>query len=122
MADPERLICASDALQDGGAGVRFTVERHGRAEPAFAIRFGGRVHAYLNRCAHVPTELDWVEGQFFDADRRLLICATHGAVYDPSSGACLGGPCRGGRLVGVAVAEIDGEVLLVDDRRVEDRP
>ena len=31
---------------------------------AFALRFDGRVVAYLNRCAHVPTEMDWQPGQF----------------------------------------------------------
>ena len=27
--------------------------------------------AYLNRCAHVPTELDWQPGEFLDADQRV---------------------------------------------------
>lgn len=122
MAEQERLICASTDLQDGGEGARFAVARYGRTEAAFAIRFDGEVHAYLNRCAHVPTELDWVEGQFFDSDRSLLICATHGALYDPATGACLGGPCKGGRLVKLAVTERDGLVLLVEDRRVDVAP
>ena len=66
MADGERLICASAELIDGGAAVRFSVERNGVAEPAFVVRFSGKVYAYFNRCAHVPVELDWQEGRFFD--------------------------------------------------------
>ena len=93
MADAPRVICASRELVDSGRGVRFEIEYFGEAAPAFAVRYRGRAHAYLNRCAHVAMELDWQEGVFFDADGRDLVCATHGALYEPSSGRCLGGPC-----------------------------
>lgn len=112
MADGPRLICPSEDLQDNGLGVRFEITLWGRTQAAFAIRYQGRVYAYQNRCAHVPTELDWLPGQFFDGDRQLIICGTHGAVYDPRSGRCVGGPCRGGRLSPVAVCERDGGVWL----------
>lgn len=107
-------LCDSAALTDGGPGVRFTVERDGRREPAFAVRFAGRVHAYLNRCAHKLVELDWEEGRFFDSERRYLVCATHGALYEPTSGACIAGPCVGGRLVALAVHEDENGVWLAD--------
>jgi nitrite reductase/ring-hydroxylating ferredoxin subunit len=70
------------------------------------------VHAYLNRCAHRSLELDWNEGDFFDAFGEHLLCATHGARYAPASGACVGGPCRGAGLVKLAVSEENGDVLL----------
>lgn len=113
MAEGERLICASEALVDGGPGVRFSVARHGAEEPAFAIRFGGRVYAYLNRCGHVPVELDWQHGEFFDHSKLYLICATHGALYAPESGRCLGGRCNGKGLVAVPVVEREGHVYLI---------
>lgn len=112
VSAPGSVLCASAALVDGGAGVRFTVLHRGRAEPAFVIRHQHKVHAYLNRCAHKLVELDWEPGQFFDAERRTLICATHGARYDPASGACVDGPCRGARLVSLAVEEAGGLIRL----------
>jgi len=113
MAGRERVvICPAAALVDGGDGVRFELRREGASHSAFAIRYEGRVHAYFNRCAHVGVELDWQPGRFLDADGIVLICSTHGALYDPATGACLGGPCRGGGLVPVAVEEVDGEVVL----------
>ncbi|MEO8718072.1 MAG: Rieske 2Fe-2S domain-containing protein [Burkholderiales bacterium] len=117
MADGERLICASAALRDSGDGVRFEVEYFGEPAPAFAVRYRGCVHAYLNRCAHVAMELDWREGQFFDFSGRDLICSTHGASYDAASGRCLGGPCNGTALVRLRVVERDGRIyyLGVDD-------
>jgi nitrite reductase/ring-hydroxylating ferredoxin subunit len=104
-------LCDAALLVDGGAGLRFEVPHGGRLAAAFAIRHEGRVHAYLNRCAHVGVELDWVDGQFFDADSLWLVCAAHGAAYDPATGACAGGPCAGrGGLWPLRVVEKDGVV------------
>ena len=114
MAAGERLICDSVALVDGGNGVRFEVDWQGRQEPAFVIRFRGQVHAYLNRCSHVPIEIDWQHGQFFDFTGLYLVCSTHGALYAPESGACLGGRCNGKGLRPLAVAEKDGRVYLIE--------
>ena len=112
MVEDERLICPSSALEDGGEGVRFTVSAGGHTVAAFAIRFRGTVRAYLNRCGHMPMELDWVAGRFFDAERQLLICSTHGAEYDPLTGGCRGGPCSGVGLSALEVAEHEGCVYL----------
>ncbi|MBL8379304.1 MAG: Rieske 2Fe-2S domain-containing protein [Burkholderiales bacterium] len=114
MAGKARLICASAALAEGGAGVRFEREGARGPESAFVVRFDGTAHAYLNRCAHVPVELDWQPGNFFDADGLYLMCATHGATYDAATGRCAGGPCRGQGLIKVAVTERDGGIYLED--------
>jgi nitrite reductase/ring-hydroxylating ferredoxin subunit len=76
---------------------------------AFAIRYQGQAHAYLNRCSHVAMEMDYQPNRFFDISGHWLMCATHGALYQPQTGACRGGPCRGG-LVKIDVFETDGVV------------
>jgi nitrite reductase/ring-hydroxylating ferredoxin subunit len=108
-------ICASHVLEDGGKGVRFPVTAGGEDASGFVVRYGGSVYGYLNRCAHVPIELDWNEGEFFDSSGLYLMCSTHGAVYLPESGRCAGGPCRGGRLYPVTVFESDGQVYWRPD-------
>ena len=115
MAASERLICAAGALVNGGPGVRFTAAHDGAPSAAFVVRHGGRAYAYLNRCAHVPTELDWMAGEFFDRSGLYLICATHGALYEPASGHCIAGPCAGQSLVALAVVERDGAIYLQED-------
>jgi len=112
VAETKRLICAAGDLVDSGKGVRFEVEYFGEPAVAFAIRYKGRVHGYLNRCAHVAMELDWQEGVFFDADGRDLLCSTHGATYEAATGRCVGGPCIGGRLLKLNVEERDGMVYF----------
>ena len=103
-------VCTSSALTDSGSGVRFTVNNG--QQPAFAIRIGGRVRAYLNRCGHIPVELDWPEGQFLDDDARFIQCATHGAIYDPQTGACVGGPCQGRGLIALRCEERDNQIWV----------
>jgi nitrite reductase/ring-hydroxylating ferredoxin subunit len=114
MAQRQRLICASGAVADGGRGVRFGVERDGMAVAAFVIRYRGKLHAYLNSCAHIPVELDWLEGEFFDRSGLYLICSTHGATYEPATGYCVMGPCKGRRLIPLEVAERDGNIYSLE--------
>lgn len=109
------LVCESDALIEGGKGVRFMLTAGGEDATGFAVRFEGKVHGYLNRCAHVPVELDWNEGEFFDSSGLYLMCSTHGAVYLPESGHCAGGPCHGGRLRPIGMVEQDGRIYWMPD-------
>ena len=100
-------VCASSDLADRGAGVRHAAKLGGGDVVVFFVRYDGRAYGYLNRCAHVPMELDWAEGQFFESSGLYLMCATHGAIYAPDTGKCVGGPCRGGKLRPVQVDERD---------------
>ena len=93
-----QVLCASAELEERGRAVVFDVLLWRQPARAFALRFDGRVVAYLNRCAHVPAELDWQPGEFLDMDRRWIICSIHGATYEPADGYCIAGPRRGGRL------------------------
>ena len=103
---PEALrVCEASELVEGGAGVRVDAHLGGSPTSVFFVRYGGAVHGYLNRCAHVPMELDWNAGQFFDSSGLYLMCATHGAIYEPDTGRCVGGPCRGASLRALHVKE-----------------
>lgn len=115
MAADERLICKSADLQEGGRGVRFQVMLGDQPVPAFVVRHGGRVRGYLNRCGHIPVELDYRPGEFFEPGRLYLICSTHGALYDPASGACVSGRCNGRGLTPLAVEERPSGIYLKED-------
>jgi nitrite reductase/ring-hydroxylating ferredoxin subunit len=102
-------LCNTGDLRDGGEAVPFDVVYQGENCRAFAIRYNGQPHAYLNRCTHVPMELDYQPNRIFDDSGEWLLCATHGAAYRPDTGDCGGGPCRGG-LVKIALSESDSVV------------
>jgi nitrite reductase/ring-hydroxylating ferredoxin subunit len=108
--DAELLpLCNSADLVDSGRAVPFDVIHAGLTSRAFAIRYRGQAHAYLNRCSHVAMEMDWQPDRFFDETGQWLVCATHGATYAPDTGACRGGPCRGG-LIKIELVEQGGVV------------
>ncbi len=102
-------LCNSAELLEAGPAVPFDVIYAGQTCRAFAVRFEGQPQAYLNRCTHVAMELDWQPNQVFDATGRWLLCASHGAAFQPDTGACAGGPCRGG-LVKIELLERAGAV------------
>lgn len=111
----QRLICAGTDLEEGGQGVRFSVNKGDRPADAFAVRFSGTVRAYLNECGHIPAQLDWRPGEFFDDSKLYLICSVHGALYAPDTGLCLSGRCAGRGLRALPVSEIDNRVYLTED-------
>jgi nitrite reductase/ring-hydroxylating ferredoxin subunit len=103
-------LCESSALRECDGSVTFEVMEGDRAAPAFAVRFDNQAQAFLNRCAHIPSEMDWQPGEFWDQDKRFIICSVHGALYEPSDGQCVSGPCVGERLIPIRVQERDGQV------------
>ncbi len=109
MTDGAIPLCNARDLVNGGDAVPFDVVYLGQTCRAFAIRYKGQAHAYLNRCSHVAMEMDYQPNRFFDDTGDWLLCATHGAAYRPDSGTCAGGPCRGG-LVKIELSEFDGVV------------
>jgi nitrite reductase/ring-hydroxylating ferredoxin subunit len=116
-------LCPSESLADGSRGIRFTVYYRGEPVPAFAVRHRGTAHAYLNRCAHVAMELDWQPGEFFEPGAEFLICATHGALYDPATGACRGGACSGhGGLRRIDLVERGEQLYWVSDVQAQPLP
>ena len=116
MARHERLICDSAALAEGGRGVRFALESHPGEEKGFAVRHGGAVCAFVNRCPHLGTELDWQPGEFFEESGLYLVCSTHGAIFEPGTGYCVAGPCRGASLEPLQVREHGGHVFILNQK------
>lgn len=79
---------------------------------AFLINDHGDFHAYVNRCRHMTTPLDFIRDEFFSEDRRYLRCYTHGALYEPATGLCISGPCKGESLYSLPIRVEQGEVLV----------
>ena len=89
-----------------GTSKKFTMRRGGRDLEALLVNYQGNHFAYVNRCPHTGITLDWVNNQFFSSDNRYIMCATHGAVFEPPSGECIWGPCVGLSLQSMPI-EID---------------
>ena len=102
-----RVLENASALREMG-GVRFTVTIDGVSRDAFAVRWRGKVYAYVNSCRHQSLPLDFGDAHFFDESADALVCCHHGARYRPDTGECVDGPCEGATLTQLAVVEKDG--------------
>ena len=105
-----RLVC-TDELPPGTTR-KFSFERNGRSVPAFVANFQGRFVAYVNECVHLPISLDLDDNDFFTCDGQFFVCKTHGSVYDPSAGQCIGGPGQGKSLEQLPVVIEDGAIYV----------
>lgn len=77
-----------------GQATRVVMAKKGIEINVFVICFQDQFYAYENRCPHMGTSLDWVEGQFFS--EQWLMCQTHGALFNPVNGEPISGPCSQG--------------------------
>lgn len=104
-----------------GSSKKFLLQcKEGEVE-AFVVNHDGTLHAYVNRCCHVPMTMDWIDNQFFTEDARYVQCATHGALYEPDSGECVSGPPIGQCLTRVPLTIRDGVVQAQCPGHTDDR-
>lgn len=79
------------------------------------VRTGGTVVGYVNRCPHAGHMLSFRPDKFLTPDKALILCQSHGALFDKASGRCVGGPCVGEALTRVPVTVEGGLVCLAED-------
>jgi nitrite reductase/ring-hydroxylating ferredoxin subunit len=106
-----RAVARVDEIQPGSVKKFWLICQKYRVN-GFLINNQGKFYAYVNRCRHMTTPLDYIRDQFFSEDRRHLMCYTHGALYEPATGLCIAGPCKGESLYPLPV-QISGEDVLV---------
>jgi len=83
----------------------------------------GGIRAYVNTCPHAGHPLDLLPHRFLTADRSLIVCSSHGALFEPADGRCVAGPCTGRALRPLSVAiGPDGLVRLVEGGVNGDNP
>jgi nitrite reductase/ring-hydroxylating ferredoxin subunit len=102
-------LCAEADIPDPGS--RGFVLQIGEAFfHGFVVRKAGQVAGYIDRCPHQGFPLAIELDQYLTPDGALILCGWHGAVFQPLSGACVGGPCAGSRLTPWPVTVRDGVI------------
>jgi nitrite reductase/ring-hydroxylating ferredoxin subunit len=110
-----RVLCQLDDIEDGQAK-GFSFGEGPDAREIFVVREDGQVFGYLNSCPHLGTPLNWDGDRFISDDSGLILCATHGALFEIEDGECVSGPCAGQALEAVPVAlDAEGRVVLIGD-------
>ena len=85
------LICSLDDLIDNKA---ILLEEKNNYLPGLIVfKNKNIIKIWINDCPHANLSLDLIKGKVQSNDGKLL-CANHGAKFDPESGICLKGPCK----------------------------
>ncbi|MGH8133837.1 MAG: Rieske (2Fe-2S) protein [Steroidobacteraceae bacterium] len=109
--DLERVVCRLSELEPCGARA-FTISGGDWPLRGFVVRAGARICAYVNRCPHAGHPLNLLPDRFFTPDGALILCSSHGAVFEKETGLCVAGPCAGASLTPVPLEITCGFVML----------
>jgi nitrite reductase/ring-hydroxylating ferredoxin subunit len=107
-------LCALNELDEFGTKA-FSVGAGPWPLRGFVVRRHGRVFAYVNRCPHAGHPLNLRPDRFLTDDGSLILCNSHGALFEPATGVCVDGPCIGRQLQTLPIRVEDGLVLLDGD-------
>jgi nitrite reductase/ring-hydroxylating ferredoxin subunit len=111
--DLERVICRLTDIADPGAR-GFTVGRGDWPLRGFVVRENDNVWGYVNRCPHAGHPLNLQPHRFLTPGRELILCSSHGALFDRQTGFCIAGPCGGQSLTSVPLTVVSGYVMLAE--------
>ena len=111
--DLERVICRVTELDTRNTR-EFTLGGGDWPLRGFVLRVGDALRGYVNRCPHAGHPLNLVPGRFLTPDGTLILCTSHGALFEKGTGYCVAGPCAGRSLTPVDVEVRAGLVLLAD--------
>ncbi len=99
-----------DQIADGKARNYVLQMRAGRFH-GFVVRRGQAVFGYVDRCPHMGLPLAQQLDRYLTPDGSLIACSWHAALFEPETGACVGGPCGGSRLTPWPVTVRDGRIV-----------
>jgi nitrite reductase/ring-hydroxylating ferredoxin subunit len=110
--DIARVLCSLAELDEHGSR-GFAVGEGDWPLRGVVVRLdAGAVRAYVNWCPHAGHPLNLLPHRFLTPDRALLVCSSHGALFEREAGLCIAGPCAGKSLRAVPVEVFDGLVVL----------
>jgi len=111
--DLERVVCRISDLSEHGARA-FIIGAGDWPLRGFVVRVGAEIRGYVNDCPHAHHPLNLLPHRFLTADGALIVCASHGALFEKLTGVCVAGPCAGAYLRSVPLLIEAGFVLLAD--------
>jgi nitrite reductase/ring-hydroxylating ferredoxin subunit len=111
MRRQSRAVARADEIAPGQVKKFWLICEKYRID-GLLVNHQGQFHAYVNRCRHMPTPLDFIRDQFLSDDGCFLMCYTHGALYEFATGLCVDGPCKGESLYRLPVRVEGGEVVV----------
>jgi nitrite reductase/ring-hydroxylating ferredoxin subunit len=109
--DLARVVCRLADLDEHGSRA-FIIGDSDWPLRGFVVRCGKEVRGYVNRCPHAGHPLDLRPHRFLTPDRALILCSSHGALFEKDGGRCVAGPCAGQALCAVPL-QVHGAIVVL---------
>jgi nitrite reductase/ring-hydroxylating ferredoxin subunit len=108
---------ASDIAENRAQGF------HAPGGRLFVVRRAGALFAYWDACPHYgDTPMAWRAGEYLNAARDRIVCASHGAEFDIETGLCTKGAALGKCLTRAPVwTNAHGELVLSAPNHSQER-
>lgn len=116
--DTTRVLCSLAELDETGSR-GFAVGEGDWPLRGFIVKTHQGVAAYVNYCPHAGHPLNFRPNRFLTPDGNLILCGSHGALFERATGLCVLGPCAGQSLTKIPVDVTNGYVMLADGVDVE---
>ncbi|MFL0798032.1 MAG: Rieske (2Fe-2S) protein [Cellvibrionaceae bacterium] len=100
------LCNISDIPENGSKGFELENLR------LFAVQKRGEIFIYKNICPHAQLPLEWVPDQFLDNNKELILCSSHGALFQIHDGLCVTGPCIGQSLEAIPFSVKNQQIFI----------
>lgn len=117
MSGDQRLFATPAGIKlgalgqiDDGKARSFVVQMQSGRFHGFVVRRGAQAFGYVDRCPHMQLPLAKVLDDYVAPSGDLIACSWHFALFEIDTGACVGGPCRGQRLMRWPVKVEEGQL------------
>jgi nitrite reductase/ring-hydroxylating ferredoxin subunit len=105
------VLGALDGIQEG-EGKEFAFGEGKRAFRMLVVRRDREIWGYMNICPHFQLPVNHVSDDFMTADKSMILCKNHTAIFRVEDGFCVDGPCRGDSLIPVPVEVVRDEIVI----------
>ena len=103
----EHVLCSLSELDATGAKGPLRVGHSN----VCVLRQDGQVRAWVNACPHAFAPLEMEPDRYFDLTGSYVLCTLHGAHFEPATGTCVMGPCKGRKLTPYPIRIHNGKVI-----------
>ena len=105
-------LCAIADLADPGSR-GFMFRSGDQLFLGFIVRRGESVTGFVDHCPHAGMPLAMLPDRYLTREGDLILCTSHGALFRPKDGVCIGGPCAGKALTAWPVSVGEGVVTVI---------
>lgn len=108
------LLCHIDDIENDNT--KGFIENENGQDTIFIVKKNGELYCWKNACPHMQgAPMAWRKDHYLNTKKTHLACFAHGALFEPTTGLCIQGPCLGEKLEKVELfVNPEGLISILD--------